>query len=294
MKKRVLAVLCAAATLLSLAGCTGFKEYFYLGDPKPPVTQDAAGADAPSETPGAPAPSRSSAAPDTTEPPAAAENTDPSGTEPTETVAPTDTTAPQEPTSDVAESTTQPPQPGYTSKGYKIEQKDGFTYINGVLIVNKTYSIPASYAPGDLTPDCSSAFAKLQNAASQDGISIYSISGYRSYQTQTNLYNRYCARDGQAAADTYSARPGHSEHQTGLAIDVNSLSHTFADTAEGKWLAANAHKFGFIIRYTKDKQSVTGYAYEPWHIRYIGDLAEDIYNSGLCLEEYFGITSVYS
>lgn len=188
---------------------------------------------------------------------------------------------------------------GYSQKGYPITEKDGITYIVSsfgyTLIANKTYSVPASYDPGDLTADCRAAFRELAAAAAGEGLNIYELSGYRSYQTQQNLYARYVAEDGQAAADTYSARPGHSEHQTGLALDVNSLSSSFAYTAEGIWLAENAWKYGFIIRYEKEKEDMTGYIYEPWHIRYVGrDLAAAVTENGLCLEEYFGITSIYS
>ena len=113
---------------------------------------------------------------------------------------------------------------------------------------------------------------------------------------QKIIYNDYVARDGQLMADTYSARPGYSEHQSGLAIDVNSLDQDWENTPEGKWLSANCYKYGFIIRYPKGKEDITGYMYEPWHIRYVGkDLAEKLYNNGnwLTLEEYLGITSVY-
>ena len=183
---------------------------------------------------------------------------------------------------------------GVTPQGYQIVQQDGLTYVNGVLIVNKTYSLPEDYAPEGLTPACEAAFDALVDAAAEEGLEIYLLSGYRSYETQYNLYYRYVAEDGQEEADTYSARPGHSEHQSGLAIDVNSLSHTFADTPEGIWLAAHAHEFGFIIRYAQEKESITGYIYEPWHIRYVGKpTAQAIYESGLCLEEYFGLRSVY-
>lgn len=188
---------------------------------------------------------------------------------------------------------------GYTSKGYALAKKNGITYVVSeygyTLIANKTYSLPSTYAPGDLTAETKAALSVLQKAAAKDGVSIYVVSGYRSYQTQANLYNRYVARDGKAAADTYSARPGHSEHQSGLAMDVNSLYNSFANTKEGKWLEANAHKYGFVIRYGKNKQSITGYIYEPWHIRYLGtELATAVYESGLCLEEFFGITSKYA
>ncbi|MCH5198582.1 MAG: D-alanyl-D-alanine carboxypeptidase family protein [Oscillospiraceae bacterium] len=188
---------------------------------------------------------------------------------------------------------------GYTSKGYALAKKDGVTYVVSsygyTLIANKTYSLPSTYAPGDLTSECKAALGALQKGASKEGMSIYCVSGYRSYQTQANLYNRYVARDGKIKADTYSARPGHSEHQSGLALDVNSVAGSFANTREGRWLAANAHKYGFIIRYGKDKQNITGYIYEPWHIRYVGaELAAAVYESGLCLEEFFGITSAYN
>lgn len=188
---------------------------------------------------------------------------------------------------------------GYTEKNYPLAEKNGVTYVvtdyGYTLIANKTYALPASYAPGELTKACSDAFRTMQSAAAKQGIDLYIVSGYRSYSLQQSIYSRYCYQDGRAAADTYSARPGHSEHQTGLAMDLNSLYASFAYTAEGRWLAANAYKYGFIIRYPKNKQSVTGYIYEPWHVRYLGkELAADVYKSGLCLEEYFGITSVYS
>lgn len=182
-----------------------------------------------------------------------------------------------------------------TSKGYKIEEKNGVTYVDGVLVANKTYSIPNSYNPGGLTKECSSAFNKMKAAAQKDGVNLFIVSGFRSYETQRNLYNRYVAKDGKALADTYSARPGTSEHQTGLAMDLNSLQGSFGETKEGRWLASNCHKYGFIIRYPKGKQSITGYIYEPWHVRYLGtDTATKIYKSGLCLEEYYGITSRYN
>lgn len=184
---------------------------------------------------------------------------------------------------------------GYTSKNYPISEKDGITYVDGILVANKTYALPESYNPGDLLSECEDAFSVLQNAAANEGLSIWNASGFRSYALQESLYNRYVSRDGQEAADRYSARPGHSEHQTGLAIDLNSITQSFADTREGQWIAENCWRYGFILRYPKGKEAQTGYMYEPWHIRYVGvDAAEQIYNSGLCLEEYYGITSEYS
>ncbi len=200
---------------------------------------------------------------------------------------------------------------GYTAKGYPIAAKDGVTYIVTVygctLIANKTYALPADYTPyafpgaepqpndiRGLTPECRTAFAELQAAAGKEGVTISLLSGYRSYARQKRIYNGYVESRGKAGADAISARPGHSEHQSGLALDVNSLSSSFGNTREGKWLAANAWKYGFIIRYPYGKKGVTGYDYEPWHIRYLGKgLAADVYKSGLTLEEYFGITSQY-
>lgn len=168
------------------------------------------------------------------------------------------------------------------------------TYINGILIANKTYALPSDYNPG-VDPEAQRAVNEMIVAAKEDGIELWVRSGFRSYSYQANLYNNYVKRDGKAKADTYSARPGHSEHQTGLAFDMNSLSTSFAGTPEGKWLAAHCYEYGFIIRYPKGKESITGYQYEPWHVRYLGrDTAEAVYDSGLTLEEYLGINSRYS
>lgn len=176
-----------------------------------------------------------------------------------------------------------------------IEVVDGFTYVGGILIVNKTYSLPKTYNPGRLYPDAQAAFDQMQAAAAAEGLKLKIISGFRPYSQQYSTYNNYAARDGKELADRYSARPGHSEHQTGLAMDINSLRQSFANTAEGKWLAAHCAEYGFIIRYGADKESQTGFMYEPWHIRYLGvDLAKAVTESGLCLEEYLGITSVYA
>ena len=178
---------------------------------------------------------------------------------------------------------------------HRVEVIDGATYVDGILIVNKSYSIPASYAPGDLTWECRAALDALSAGAAANGLSIYLISGYRSYDYQLGLYNRYVERDGQAAADRYSARAGHSEHQTGLAVDVNSLDYSFSDTPEGQWLAAHCHEYGFILRYPEGKEEITGYRYEPWHIRYLGvETAAKVVESGLTLEEYLGVTSFYA
>ncbi|MCQ2417064.1 MAG: D-alanyl-D-alanine carboxypeptidase family protein [Oscillospiraceae bacterium] len=180
------------------------------------------------------------------------------------------------------------------SEAPAIEVVSGVTYVNGILIANKTYALPSDYNPG-LDADTETAFNEMAAAASQDGLSLWICSGFRSFETQSTLYNNYCARDGKAAADRYSARPGHSEHQTGLGIDINMASDAFNDTPEAKWLAENCWKYGFIIRYPQGKENITGYKYEPWHCRYLGkSIADDVYHSGLTLEEYLNIDSVYA
>lgn len=167
------------------------------------------------------------------------------------------------------------------------------TYINGILIVNKTYAYPANYNSG-IDQNAQTALDALIAAASIEGIELFVRSGFRSFETQTELYNRYVSNDGKEAADRYSARPGHSEHQTGLAFDMNSLDESFGETKEGIWLAEHCMEYGFIIRYPKAKEDLTGYIYEPWHIRYLGtDIAKAVADSGLCLEEYLEIDSCY-
>lgn len=169
------------------------------------------------------------------------------------------------------------------------------TYINGILVVNKSYGLPSDYNPGGLTWECAEAFEALRQGAAEDGINIYLSSGFRSYETQNQLYNSYVNLYGKETADTFSARPGHSEHQTGLAIDCNIVNDSFIGTPEAVWLEEHCYEYGFIIRYPQGKESITGYKYEPWHIRYLGvETAQDVYYSGLTLEEYLGIDSVYS
>lgn len=183
-----------------------------------------------------------------------------------------------------------------TSKGYIVKRKNGVYYIDGVLITNKTYSLPSTYAPGGLLRDFTINYNQMKSDALKQGINLKVISGYRSYNTQKTLYNNYVKRDGKTEADRYSARAGHSEHQTGLAADINSLNQNFINTKEGKWLNENCYKYGFIIRYPNGKDNITGYMYEPWHIRYVGnDISAKLYNGGnwITLEEYFGITSKY-
>lgn len=186
---------------------------------------------------------------------------------------------------------------GTSSKGYTIKKVNGAYYVNDILIANKTYALSSNYAPGGLLNTFMNAFNSMQTDAATQGIVLSIISGYRSYSKQSTLYNNYANKDGKALADTYSARPGHSEHQTGLAADITSLDQSFINTPEGKWLNNNCYKYGFIIRYPQGKENITGYMYEPWHIRYVGvDIATILYNGGnwISLEEYLGITSQYS
>lgn len=198
---------------------------------------------------------------------------------------------------------------GTTSKGFQIQEINGATYIDGVLIANKTYALPQDFIPtnpdqpvnADRSSTCldktlMSAWNTMLKDATAKGLNIYIASGYRSYNYQVNVYNRYVKSDGAAVADTYSSRPGNSEHQTGLCFDLNTIEDSFQYTNEGKWVNDNCYKYGFCIRFPKDKDSATGYQYESWHLRYVGvDLATKLYNNGdwLSLEEYFGITSQY-
>jgi len=180
----------------------------------------------------------------------------------------------------------------FSHKGMQVI--DGITYVDGIMIANKSYSLPSSYNPNGLTSEVQNAFNEMTVSARNDGISLWICSGFRSYSYQQELYNNYVYWNGQAVADTFSARAGHSEHQTGLAIDVNMADSSFEGTPQAVWLAENCWKYGFIIRYPKGKQNITGYMYEPWHVRYLGkNTAKAVYETGLTLEEYLGIDSVY-
>ena len=197
---------------------------------------------------------------------------------------------------------------GFTSKGYLIEEVNGVTYIDGYMIANKTYSLPETYAPDNATmyriaPVAQSYLNDLFAAAKEAGYNLKDQSGYRSYSVQKTLYTNAANRDGKADADKYSARPGHSEHQTGYAMDICDKAYmgacittAYDKVPSAKWLSDNCWKYGFILRYVKNKENETGYGYESWHFRYVGkDLAEILYNNGdwLTMEDYFGITSVY-
>lgn len=184
-----------------------------------------------------------------------------------------------------------------------------------LILANKTHDLPADYEPDDLTAikhhaggqnnklraAAAEAIDKLFERAQDEGYNIQSISAYRTYSYQQNLFNNYVKKHGEEEAVKFSARPGQSEHQTGLACDVSSpcvgwdLKYSYGDTEEGKWLAEHAHEYGFIIRYfdgtSTETGAITGYLYEPWHIRYVGvEHATAIFEQGITLEEYLGQT----
>lgn len=173
------------------------------------------------------------------------------------------------------------------------------------ILVNKYNYLTEDYVPENLqTVDkkyssktlqlvdyAKEAFEELSEAAAKENYTVLAMSSYRSYQYQYNLYNRYVSTDGVEAADTYSARPGYSEHQTGLAVDVYNGKEDFTNfekTKEYNWMQDNAYKFGFILRFPKDKVLETGYQYESWHYRYVGkEIAKYIHDNNLCFEEYY-------
>ena len=203
-----------------------------------------------------------------------------------------DETSDPEPSSADESEPEEPPKPPYPVDA-DITVIDGVTYMNGILIINKTYSVPESFDPG-VDPVAEAKLKEMYAAAAADGLSMWTASGYRTYEYQRDLYENYAARDGFDAADTYSARPGHSEHETGLTFDINDPSNSFDNTAEAAWLAEHCAEYGFIIRYPKGKEDITGFMYESWHVRYVGEeVAAVIMENGICLEEYFGITSQY-
>jgi len=170
------------------------------------------------------------------------------------------------------------------------------TYINGILLANKIYPLPSTFAPGE-NKEARQELDKMLVAAKKQGFDFVAFSGYRSFDYQTTLYNNYVNRDGQAAADRYSARPGYSEHQTGLAFDIGErgkenlwLTEEFGETPAGQWLLTNAQDYGFILRFPKNKEDITGYMYESWHYRYVGvDIAKEIKKKDITLEEYLGV-----
>ncbi|GKV68278.1 hypothetical protein NCCP2716_07760 [Sporosarcina sp. NCCP-2716] len=170
------------------------------------------------------------------------------------------------------------------------------TYVNGILIANKKHPLPEKFAPGE-NKEARDAFEEMAAEAKLSGYNLTAFSTFRSFEYQVTLYTRYADRDGQEAADRYSARPGYSEHQTGLAFDIGEVNHekhwaseSFGQTEAGKWLQVNAHRYGFILRYPKNKENITGYMHEAWHFRYVGkEVADEIFKENSTLEEYLGL-----
>lgn len=199
---------------------------------------------------------------------------------------------------------------GFNKKQYSLDDPNSIW-----VIVNKKRPLPNNFAPGDLVVpnvalrlDASQSEMKVRQttadalealfaaAKAEAGYDLTLASGFRSQEAQTALYNYYSQAKGQTAADTDSARPGYSEHQTGLAVDIGradqqcDVQACFADTPEGKWLAANAYTYGFIMRYLPGQQAVTGYVAEPWHFRYVGkELAAQLHENPQPLETFFGL-----
>ena len=177
---------------------------------------------------------------------------------------------------------------------------------NNTILLNKYYAIDSNFKPQNLkdidpnyrskylqmTKDAADAFNTMAKDAKNEGYTIRAISTYRTYTYQKDLYNRYVKNDGVENADTYSARPGHSEHHTGLAVDIDNKTKVytqFGDTKEFNWMKDNAHKYGFILRYTKENEFITGYKNEPWHYRYVGiDIATKMKEENInSYEEYY-------
>lgn len=175
------------------------------------------------------------------------------------------------------------------------------------ILVNKINRLPDDFIPPELVSvsrkhspsdgrsylmdrEAYSKFTEMYDAARKEGLTLRIVSSYRTFEYQDNLFNSYVRRNGTAYAEKYSAHPKYSEHHTGLAIDINSVYTTFEKSKEYKWLKENAHKFGFIERYKKGQEYITGYSYEPWHYRYVGiDAAKVIFEQDITFEEYYAV-----
>jgi zinc D-Ala-D-Ala carboxypeptidase len=206
------------------------------------------------------------------------------------------------------QATSQPATPGFNKSQYPTDEPGGIWWV-----VNKKRPLPKGYEPASLTtPNIKLRWAPvaesmqvsttiapsleaMHKAMTEAGFDVMLISGFRSEATQTELYNNYVAQAGQEEADRLSARPGTSEHQTGLVVDLGrsdkecELEQCFGELPEGKWLAENAHKYGFIIRYPQGKEAIVGYMYEPWHLRYVGkELATELHTTKQTMEGFFG------
>ncbi|MFR2523445.1 MAG: LD-carboxypeptidase LdcB/DacB [Streptococcus salivarius] len=194
----------------------------------------------------------------------------------------------------ITETTATVPQITETQVTGKLTNNGSYYSVRGkyddIIIVNKKHGLSKDYNPGE-NPTAKAAFVRLRDDMINQGLNVgRSYSGFRSYDYQKTLYDNYVSRDGQAAADRYSARPGFSEHQTGLVFDLtDKTGNLLEDARASQWLKDNAHNYGFIVRFQAGKEASTGYMPEAWHIRYVGKEAKDIHDSGLSLEEYFGI-----
>lgn len=179
----------------------------------------------------------------------------------------------------------------YLNKEYILVNK--YYYVGEKYVPENLESLPLSYSRSGmkLTNVAKSALEELINAAKTDNMTILVTSSYRSYEYQVKLYNQYAEENSKEEADTYSARPGYSEHQTGLAVDIHNGKKVYTDfesTEEFNWMQENAYKYGFILRFPKDKVNETGYIYESWHYRYVGkDIAKYIHKNNISFEEYY-------
>lgn len=180
-----------------------------------------------------------------------------------------------------------------SQKKAEVVNKGDYYSVQGkydeIVIANKHYPLSKDYNPGE-NPTAKAELLKLIAAMQEAGFPISDhYSGFRSYETQTQLYQDYVNKDGKAEADRYSARPGYSEHQTGLAFDlIGTDGDLVTEEKAAQWLLDHAADYGFVVRYLKGKEKETGYMAEEWHLRYVGKEAKDIAASGLSLEEYYG------
>ena len=186
---------------------------------------------------------------------------------------------------------------------YYTEIKDIENPADLTVLVNKYNALPADYEPDDLVSlsngsqfklrkVAAEAYEKLIDYAEDNGVEVLPFSGYRSYSTQKVIYNNHVNNNGRERADTYSARPGHSEHQLGLAVDIRSKGYELKRLTpdDAKWINENCSKFGFIVRYTKEDEFITGYMEETWHLRYVGkNIAEKVMNLGITYDEYYDL-----
>lgn len=288
MQKPSMLMVCCALTL-TLVGCTTSEQ----ADPNEPIKQPTVSdAEKPAETPTDNEADTAEPAPEAEEPVETDKDEQPT-TEP-------EPPAEEEPAADPAV----PSQPIELNGQANLE-------LDALVLVNKQIALPSDYQPADLVTanidfvdsatgerrmlrkEAARAIESLMKDAKADGIDLKGTSAFRTYAYQVQLFNAYVARDGKEQAMKYSAPPGHSEHQTGLAIDVSSasvgyqLTQELEQTTEGKWLADNAHEYGFIVRYQRAYEAETGYMYEPWHLRYIGvDHATNVHKTNVPFERY--------